>query len=102
MELLQRLKLRIPEEENELILDDCLLSAAHIIRSKRNPFGDGTEAIEPKYHDLQLRIAVELYNKMGIEGESAHSENGVSRTYENAGISESLLAEITPLARVVW
>lgn len=102
MELLQRLKGRIPEETDELILDDCLFSAENIIRSKRYPFGDGTEKIEPKYLDLQLRIAVEIYNKRGVEGQTAHSENGVSRTYETAGISENLLSEITPVAKAVY
>ena len=36
----------------------------------------------------------------GAEGEKSHSENGISRTYENAELPDSLLREITPIAGV--
>jgi hypothetical protein len=68
--------------------------------ARRFPYGTTLEEVEPRYVDLQLRIAVELYNKQGAEGESAHSENGISRTYESAGISKNLLYEITPMCGV--
>jgi hypothetical protein len=42
-----------------------------------------------------------MFNKRGAEGETAHSENGVSRTYQSANVSEDLLKEITPKAGVV-
>ena len=51
--------------------------------------------------DLQIRIAVEMFNKRGAEGEIAHSENGVSRSYASANVSEDLLKEITPKVGVV-
>lgn len=94
--MMNRLKLRIPEENNDMLLYDFLEQAKNIIMARRFPFGTELAEVEPQYADLQLRIAVELYNKQGAEGESAHSENGISRTYENAGISQSLLDEITP------
>ena len=34
----------------------------------------------------QIEIAVYLYNKQGAEGQTAHSENGISRTYESADV----------------
>ena len=69
--------------------------------SRRFPFGEQPEEIENKYKDLQIRIAVEMYNKRGAEGETAHSENGISRTYASANVSEDLLKEITPKVGVV-
>jgi hypothetical protein len=42
-----------------------------------------------------------MFNKRGAEGETSHSENGVSRTYSSASVSEELLREITPKAGVV-
>lgn len=59
------------------------------------PFGT-TETVMPvEYDDWVIRAAVELYNKMGVEGEASHAENGVSRTYDRAtGISRALLSEI--------
>lgn len=101
MTQLERLKLRIPENNNELELEDVLESAKAVILSRRYPFGEQPLEIEDRYKDLQIRIAVEMYNKRGVEGQTAHSENGVSRTYSSANVSEELLREITPKAGVV-
>lgn len=71
------------------------------INARRYPFEDPPDELERRYENLQLRIAIELYNKQGAEGESAHSENGISRTYSSAWISEELLSEVTPKARIL-
>ena len=101
MTQLERLKLRIPENDNELELVDILESAKAVILSRRFPFGEQPTELEPKFLDLQIRIAVEMYNKRGVEGQTSHSENGVSRGYSSASVSEELLSEITPKAGVV-
>ena len=101
MTQLERLKIRITEKVEDVVLEDILESAKAVILSRRYPFGEQPEEIEPKYKDLQIRIAVEMFNKQGAEGETAHSENGVSRTYASANVSEDLLKEITPKAGVV-
>jgi hypothetical protein len=98
---LERLKLRIPENDNELELVDVLDSAKAVILSRRYPFGEQPDVLERKYEDLQVRVAVEMYNKRGVEGQTSHSENGVSRGYASASVSEELLREITPKAGVV-
>lgn len=101
MTQLERLKIRITESKNDLELEDLLESAKALILSRRFPFGDQPEEIEPRYKDLQIRIAVELYNRQGIEGQTAHSENGISRSFSGAVVSEELLREITPKGGVV-
>ena len=101
MTQLERLKIRITENASDLELEDILESAKAVILSRRFPFGEVPEEIEPRYKDLQIRIAVEMYNKLGAEGETAHSENGISRSYASASVSEELLREITPKAGVV-
>jgi hypothetical protein len=101
MTQLERLKLRITEKVNDVELEDILESAKAVILSRRFPFSEWPDEIEPKYKDLQIRIAVEMFNKQGAEGETAHSENGVSRTYASASVSEDLLKEITPKVGVV-
>ena len=102
MTQLERLKIRITGNDIEdKELEDILESAKAVILSRRFPFGEYPEDIEPKYKDLQIRIAVEMFNKIGAEGETAHSENGVSRTYSSASVSEELLREITPMVGVV-
>lgn len=116
MNILERLKLRT-EEPNEAILLDCMESAKHAILERRFPYRDyptrkvkkllGDSVIEeeetyvePRYEDLQFRMALDLYNKTGAEGQLAHSENGVSRSYESSWISEQLLGEVTPYVEV--
>ncbi len=101
MTQLERLKIRITENVTDNELEDILESAKAVILSRRFPFGEQPTEIEPRYNDLQIRIAVEMFNKRGAEGETAHSENGVSRSYSSASISEELLREITPKAGVV-
>ena len=101
MTQLERLKIRITENVTDIELEDILESAKAVILSRRFPFGEQPEEIEPKYKDLQIRIAVEMFSKRGAEGQTAHSENGVSRSYASANVSEDLLKEITPKAGVV-
>ena len=101
MTQLERLKIRITESTNDIELEDILESAKAVILSRRFPFGEYHTELEEKYKDLQIRIAVEMFNKRGAEGETAHSENGISRSYSSAGVSEELLREITPKAGVV-
>ena len=101
MTQLERLKIRIPENENDNELEDFLESAKSVILSRRFPFGEQPTELEQRYLDLQIRIAVEMYNKRGVEGQTSHSENGVSRSYSSASVSEELLREITPKVGVV-
>ena len=101
MTQLERLKIRITENVNDEELADILESAKAVILSRRFPFGQQPEELEARYMDLQIRIATEMFNKRGAEGETAHSENGISRSYSSASVSEELLREITPKAGVV-
>ena len=99
MTQLERLKLWLPDEQNEDLLSELLLRAENAIKQKRRTFVDSP--IEKQYETLQLEIAQFLYNKMGAEGEVSHNENGVNRTYENAHIPDSMLDCIVPLGKVI-
>lgn len=97
MDVLDRLKL-MTDEPNEAILIDCLESAKNSIMVRRFPFGEWPDEIEPRYIDLQYRIALAIYNKMGADFQTGHSENGITRSYGSEGIPLELLAEIVPCA----
>lgn len=102
MDVLKRLKLRIPEESNDELLFDILESAKNLIMLKRFPFIDETPLeLENKYIELQLQIAVRMYNKIGAEGETAHTESGVSRSYGSSAEYEDLLARVIPKGAVL-
>lgn len=94
---LQKLQRRI-DVDNTTGYD--LLDAAYdIIMQRRFPYEDWPDELEQRYWGLQIRIAVDLFNKSGAEGEMSHSENGVSRTYGAENVSTDLLAEIIPKVR---
>ena len=102
--LLEQLALATGEEDTTL-LGDLLDTAKNAILSRRFPFGDwptdnGETYVESRYENLQFRIALDLYNKIGAEGEVRHSENGISREYESSWISQQLLQEVVPFAGV--
>lgn len=100
VEQLEKLKIRI-NDKNEILLNELLESAKNIIMQKRYLFSDHPDKLENRYKDLQIRIAVDLYNKLGAEGEISHSENGVSRTYGAENVSTDLLKEIVPKVGVI-
>lgn len=88
------------EEQDEGVLSTYLYLAGQKIILRA--FGDTATVTEvpPQYDSIHLEIAAYMLNKRGAEGQTAHAENGVSRTYENADVPEALLAAITPYARV--
>lgn len=53
-----------------------------------------------KYVDKIIPLAVTGYLKAGAEGETIHSENGISRQYGNGGkYPKEMLNDIIPLAK---
>lgn len=92
-----KIQLGITGITEDALLDDLLESAKAAIFQRRFPYSDYPETVENRYLDLQVRLAVFLYNKRGAEGQTAHSENGVSRTYEGADIPVGMLREVTPM-----
>ena len=49
------------------------------------------------HEQIQIRMTVELFSKMGAEGQTAHDENGIKRTWEAGDVSPSLLRQIVPV-----
>nr|DAM77424.1 MAG TPA: tail connector protein [Caudoviricetes sp.] len=99
MSQLDRLKIWLPDEQNDELLLELLAQAEDAIKIKRRTPPE--LPMELQYATLQLEIAQFLYNKIGAEGEKSHNENGVNRTYENAHIPDSMLDTVIPLGRVV-
>ena len=83
-------------ETNTTILNTYLNLAGAKIVARRYPFAP-KKPVPPEFYNLQVEIAAYLLNKRGAEGQLAHSENGISRTYESASVPESMLKDVTPL-----
>ena len=87
-----------PDTASSDLLSVLLEQAEGIVLNKRYPFGVPEGAVMPvAYEHIQLQIAVELFSKMGAEGQTGHSENGVSRTWEAGDVSQGLLRRIVPV-----
>lgn len=74
--------------------------AKEFINERRGFIPSEETPIEDKYLNLQVLMTVEALSKEGAEGEKSHSDNGVSRSYENGSpYSDSLMNMIIPLGK---
>lgn len=90
------------DEANSTVINSYLAMAGDAVVNYCDPYGTQESAdILSKFGGVQARLAAYWLNKRGAEGESAHSENGISRTYESADIPRTLLNELTPYAAVM-
>jgi hypothetical protein len=89
-----------PDWSDDILLTYLAIAGRKII-DRAYPYDDTVEDVPRRYELLQCEIAVYLLNKRGAEGETSHSENGISRSYENADIPESLLSVISPFCGVI-
>ena len=98
-EKLERLAVLIsPDTASNDLLSYLLEQSEGIIINRRYPFGAPEGAtLSPIQQQIQLRIAVELFSKMGAEGQTEHDENGIKRKWEAADVSPSLLRHIIPV-----
>lgn len=88
-------------EQNDEVLSTYLAIAGNKVLKRLCPFGTTTTAVPDRYALNQVEIACFLLNKRGAEGQTSHSENGISRSYEDGDVPPSLLREIMPCASVI-
>ena len=92
-------------ETDTAVCRTYLTLAAVKITRRLYPFGAPNDFcpadIPVKYAVNQVDIAAYLMNKRGAEGQIGHSENGISRTYGDADVPESMLRGIVPYVGVV-
>ncbi len=98
--MLETLQALSGETDEGILLAFLDLAAEKILR-KAFPYHPEKRDVPIKYHSTQIEIALYLLNKRGAEGETAHSENGISRSYESATVPDSMLKHITPYASVL-
>lgn len=100
-EKLTMLKAMVGGSDTDEVLSAYLNIAGWKIITRAYPYGSDVAEVPTKYETLQCEIAAYLLNKRGAEGQTAHSENGISRSYENADIPASMLSVITPHVGVI-
>ena len=100
-EKLKLLKAMVGESDTEEVLLAYLDIAGSKILNRAYPYGTEETEVPRRYEFLQCEIAAYLLNKRGAEGQTGHSENGISRSYESADVPESLLGAVTPMVGVI-
>lgn len=91
----------LTEETDPDILSTYIDQAGDIVLHYAFPFDDTQTEVPVKYQRVQADIAVYLLNKRGAEGQTGHTENGISRRYENGDIPVTILRRIMPMVGVV-
>lgn len=100
-EKLTALKAMVGGSDTDEVLSTYLVLAGRKIIAKSYPYDLNVTKVPVQYEHLQLEIAIYMLNKRGAEGQTSHSENGISRSYENADIPKSMLRSITPNVGVI-
>lgn len=101
IEKLTTLKAMVGDSDAEEVLSTYLKIAGRKIITKAFPYDETIEEVPKRYAILQCEIAAYLLNKRGAEGQISHSENGISRAYENADVPSSMLKTVTPHCGVI-
>lgn len=90
----------VSEQDNPVLLI-LINRAIRKVCAKRYPYGytdAQKEAAVLKYRDMVFDAAVYYWAKQGSEGQSSHSENGISRGYQN---EDDLYFDVVPMAKTL-
>lgn len=100
-EKVNTLKAIVGSSDSDEVLSTYLLLAGKKIIARAFPFDPDVTEVPARYDTLQCEIAAYMLNKRGAEGQTSHSENGISRSYENADIPASMLKVVTPHCGII-
>lgn len=93
---LTMLKAMVGTTDSDEVLSTYLTLAGQKIITKAYPYKHDVTEVPAQYAYLQVEIAAYMLNKRGAEGQTSHTENGITRQYENADVPASMLKTITP------
>lgn len=74
------------------IAKDAIMGKLHKIHHSAD------DAWETRFDTLQVEIANDLIAKIGAEGQTSHSENGINRQWASSYVSPELLRRVVPYA----
>lgn len=100
-EKLAYLRVMVGGSDTDEVLSAYLLIAGKKIIHKAYPYDSEVTEVPSQYDTVQCEIAAYLINKRGAEGQTQHSENGISRQYENADVPSSMLKQVIPNCGVI-
>lgn len=99
-EQIEMVKAMTGENDDGTVSTYLKLAGSKICR-RAYPFDPAVTEVPEQYQFLQVEMAVYLLNKRGAEGQTGHTENGISRSYESGDVPESMLRQVVPMAGVL-
>ena len=96
-EKIELVKAMIGDDTTDETISAYLTLAGNKICRLAYPFDDTVTVVPAMYETIQCEAAAYMLNKRGAEGQTAHSENGISRTYEDGDLPKTLINSITPV-----
>lgn len=100
-EMVTTIKTLVGDSRFDDLVVPYLTLAKGAVVSRMYPYKNASwEDVPEKHHATACEIAVYLIGRRGAEGETQHSESGINRSYESAGIPESYLRTISPYVGV--
>ena len=88
------------KDEDDVVLKYEVNRAIKEINRCRRFTQTNEKIIDPKYEDMIIPLAITSFAKIGAEGQTSHSENGVVRNYTSGGdYPKDMLDEIIPLIK---
>ena len=98
-EKIEQIQIMLGDDFEPKVLNVYLRQAKQQILNKRFPYGyEPEQEIEPQYEQLQIELAIVLFNERGAEGQSSHNENGVSRSWRT---KDQIMNDVVPYASVL-
>lgn len=102
-ELLKKVKIQCKLRDLEFTPDiyiDEIDDAVRAVNNRRRFTPTKGKDFEEKYTSLICKMVVYSLAKIGAEGQQAHQENGIYRTYKSDGdYPEDMLNEVVPLIK---
>ncbi|MFV0552930.1 MAG: phage head-tail connector protein [Anaerorhabdus sp.] len=95
-EKLAMLRTMVGTSDSDEVLSTYLSLAGKKIIRKAYPYKNTVTEVPSEYDFLQVEIANYMLAKRGAEGQTSHSENGISRAYESADVPPSMLSDVVP------
>lgn len=77
------------------------LAKAEILAWMYPTIPDTVTDVPSQYEVTQVMAVVAGYNMIGVEGQTAHSENGISRTYKHEDMVAYVRSHVIPYAVVI-
>lgn len=92
----KRIGLDVTDED----ISDEIMDAINFVNNRRGFVSTSSCLYEARFGSIIVDLALNALTRYGAEGEVAHSENGIGRSYENGGkYPYSLIMQVPLTAR---